>query len=65
MDTPESDGVSDEEFSDMTHSFTSVGPRSSAEQRRSRRDERSRTRGRIPQKSSSQDVDENSVTVDP
>ena len=65
MDTPEFGEISDEEFSDMTHSFTSVGPRSSSEQRgRSRRDERSISRARTPPRSSLQDFDESSATVD-
>ena len=52
--------------SDMSPSSPSAGPPPSAEQRsRSRRDERSRSRERTPPHSSSQDVDENSATVDP
>ena len=64
--TPESDDVSDEDFSDMNPSSPSAGPPPTAEQRgRSRRDERSRSRERTPPHSSSQDSDEISATVDP
>ena len=64
--TPEPDDVSDEEFSDMNPSSPSAGPHPSAEQRgRSRRDERSRSRERVPPHSSSHDVDGISATVDP
>ena len=50
----------------MNPSSPSAGPQRSAEQRgRSRRDERSRSRERTPPRSSSQDVDEDSATVDP
>ena len=55
-----------EEFSDMNPSSTATGPPTSAEMRgRSRRDERSRSRERTPPHSSSQNVDEDSATVDP
>ena len=61
-----SDEVSDEDFSDMNPSSPAIGPPPSAEQRRrSRRDESSRSRERTPPHSSSQDVDEDSATVDP
>ena len=66
MVTPEYDDVSDEDFSVLSPSSPSAGPPPSAEERgRSRRDERSRSRERTPPHSSSQDVDENSATVDP
>ena len=64
--TPETDDVSDEDLSDMIPSSPATGPPPSAEQRRrSRRDERSRSRERTPPHSSSQDLDESSATVDP
>ena len=64
--TPEADEVSDQDFSDMNPSSPATGPPPSAEQRRrSRRDERSRSRERTPPLSSSQKVDEDSATVDP
>ena len=50
----------------MNHSSPLVEPQPSAEQRsRSRRDERSRSRERTPPRSSPQDLDESSATVDP
>ena len=50
----------------MNPSSPATGPPLSAEQRgRSRRDERSRSRERTPSHLSSQDVDEDSATVDP
>ena len=52
--TPESDAVSDEDFTVMNPSSPPAGPPPSAEQRgRSRRDERSRSRKRVPPRSSS------------
>ena len=64
--TPEPDDISDEDFSDMNPSTPSAGPPPSAEQRgRSRRNERSRSRERVPPHSSSQNADEDSATVDP
>ena len=66
MDTPETDEISDEEFSDMNHVSPSIEPHPSVEQRsRSRRDERSRSRERTHPRSSPQDRDESSTTVDP
>ena len=65
MDTPEAGEISDEEVSDMNDSLPSVEPQPSAEQRGpSRRDERSRSRERTPPRSSPQDIDESSATVD-
>ena len=50
----------------MNQSSQSTGPQLSAEQRgRSRRNERSISRERTPQHSSSHDIDESSATVDP
>ena len=52
--TPEPDDVSDEDFTHVNPSSPSVGQPPSAEQRgRSRRDERSRSRERVPPHSSS------------
>ena len=66
MVTPEADEVSDEDFSVMNPWSPATGPPRSAEQRgRSRRDERSRSPEQTPPHSSSQDVDEDSATVDP
>ena len=66
MVTPEADDVPDEDFSDVNPSSPATGPPTKAEQRRrSRRDERSRSRERTPPHSSSQDVDESSATVNP
>ena len=54
MVTPVPDDVSDEDFTAMNPSSPSVGPPPSADQRlRSRRDERSRSRERVPLHSSS------------
>ena len=56
MVTPEPDDVSDGDFTHMNPSSPSAGPPPSAEQRgRSRRDERSRSRERVPPHSSSHD----------
>ena len=64
MDTPESNEISDEEFSDMNHSSPLAEPQQSGEQRgRSRSDERSRER--TSPRSSPQDLDESSAIVDP
>ena len=68
MVTPEPDGVSDEEFTAMNPS-----PPSAEQRGRSRRDERSRSRERVPPHSSSHasqqlqpvGADEDSATVDP
>ena len=52
--TPECDDVSDEDFTGVNLSSPSAGPPTSAEQRgRSRREERSRSRERVPPHSSS------------
>ena len=65
MDTPDADEISDEEVSDTNDSLPSVEPQPSAEQRGpSRRDERSRSRERTPRRSSPQEIDESSATVD-
>ena len=66
MVIPESDDVSDEDFTAVNPSSPSAGPPPSAEQRgRSRRDERSRSRERMPPHSSSHGADEDPATADP
>ena len=74
MVTPELDAGSDEDATAMNPSLPSAGPPPPAEQRgRSRRDQRSRSRERVPPHSSShasqqpatQGADEGSATEDP
>ena len=65
MVAPESDDVSDEDFTAINPSLPSVGPPLAAEQEaRSRRNERSRSRERMPPHSSSLGADEDLVNVD-
>ena len=67
MVTPElDDDVSDEDFTAMNPSLPPAGPLPSAEQRgRSRRDERSRSRERVPPHSSSHTIQEQQLVVPP